>query len=153
MEKVLFDLTPMVFDFAEKLEIKHRFNKSTKLAGKDWLSGFLEQHPRLSIRKPEATNLAPAIGFNRAHVNMFFYVYKNILTAHDYSPIHVWNMDETGITKVQIPSKVVTSKGARDVGRMTSEERGKLCCMRTMQLAHTSRPYLFFLEREWQRVA
>lgn len=131
MERALFGLTPMdvrrlAFDFAEKLEVNHRFNKSTKLAGKDWLRGFLERHPQLSIRKPEATSLARAIGFNRGQVNIFFDVYKDILTAHDYSPTRVWNMDETGITNVQTPSKIVASKGARDVGRMTSGERGKL---------------------------
>ena len=40
VEKALFGLTPMdvrrlAFDFAEKLEVKHRFNKSIKRAGKD----------------------------------------------------------------------------------------------------------------------
>jgi len=43
-------------------------------------------------------------------------------TAHDYNPTRVWNMDETGITNVQILSKIVLSKGARNIGRMKSGE-------------------------------
>jgi len=66
------------------------------------------------------------MGFNRGQVNIFFGVNKNVLTAHNYTSTRIWNMDETGITNVQIASKIVASKHERDVGRMTSRERGKL---------------------------
>jgi len=89
-------------------------------------TAFLERHLQLSIRKLEVTSLSRAIGFNCGQENIFFDVYQNILTAHDYSSIRIWNMDETGITNVQIPSKIVARKGVRYVGRMTSGERGKL---------------------------
>lgn len=35
-------------------------------------------------------------------------------------------MDETGITTVQKPDRTVTRKGARQVGALTSGERGTL---------------------------
>jgi len=123
MERALFGLTPMdvrrlAVDFSEKLEVKHRFNKNSKRAGKAWLRGFLEKHPQVSIRKSEVTSLARAIGFNRGQVNFVFDVYKDILTVHDYSPTRVWNMDEIGITNVQIPSMIIASNGATDVGHL-----------------------------------
>ena len=47
-----------------------------------------------------------------------------VLNGHEYLPSKVWNMDETGITSVHQPSKVVASKGFRQVAKMTSGERG-----------------------------
>ena len=45
----------------------------------------------------------------------------------------IWNVDETGISTVQKPGKVIATKGARLVGRITSCERGQtvivLCIM------------------------
>jgi len=42
-------------------------------------------------------------------------------------PSHVWNVDETGlITAVHRPSKILASKGQKQVGKITSAERGKL---------------------------
>jgi hypothetical protein len=42
-------------------------------------------------------------------------------------------MDETGITNVQKPGKIVSTKGVRQVSRMTSGERGStvtvICAM------------------------
>ncbi|OXU24195.1 hypothetical protein TSAR_015138 [Trichomalopsis sarcophagae] len=39
-----FDLRKPAFDFAEKLQVPHNFNRSTELAGKDWLRAFLQRH-------------------------------------------------------------------------------------------------------------
>ena len=60
MEKLMCGLTTaevrrLVFDFALKMNIPHRFNNENKMAGLDWLSGFLLRHPELTIRKPQAT--------------------------------------------------------------------------------------------------
>lgn len=84
MEKALFGLTSndvprLAYDFAEKMKIPHRFQHTSKMAGKDWFAGFIKWHPQLSIRKPEATNIARAVGFNRVQVDLFFRVYREIL--------------------------------------------------------------------------
>ena len=130
MEKLLCGLTTkdvrrIAFDFAVQMNISHRFNTQSKMAGLDWLSGFLLRHPELSIRKPEATNVARVIGFNKSNVEKFFEVYSNVLTDHEYTPMQVWNMDETGISNVHKPGNVIATKGARSVGKITSGEKGK----------------------------
>ena len=94
MEKLLCGLTTkdvrrIAFDFAVQMNISHRFNTQSKMAGLDWLSGFLLRHPELSIRKPEATNVARVIGFNKTNVEKFFEVYSNVLTDHEYTPMQV----------------------------------------------------------------
>ena len=64
------------------------------------------------------------MAFNRPKVQQFFDLYKEALTEFSCTPSRIWNMDETGITNVQRPSKIVATKGERTVGKMTSGERG-----------------------------
>ena len=130
MEKLLFRLTPqdvrrIAYEFAEKSSLEVRFDKTSKMAGKDWLWGFMNRHPELSVRSPEATSLARAVGFNRPQVQKFFDLYGSVLDAGGYGPMSVWNMDETGVSTVQTPGKIVASRGVKRVGKVTSAERGK----------------------------
>lgn len=50
-----------------------------------------------------------------------------MLQKYNFSlqPQHIWNTDETGLTTVHIPPKVLAQKGSKQVGRMTSGERGQ----------------------------
>jgi len=48
-----------------------------------------------------------------------------------FGPDQIWNVDETGVTTVQRPVKVLAEKGAKQVGSIVSQERGQLvtvCC-------------------------
>ena len=84
MEAALFGLTTvdarrLAYCVAEKLGVRHPFSHATKMAGYDWLRGFLTRHPDLSVRIPQATNLARAVGFNRVKVAEFFQAYRGLL--------------------------------------------------------------------------
>ena len=127
MERCLYGLTTrdlrrLAYDLAVKLDRPNMFSDETKMAGRDWLYGFFRRHPDLAIRQPQGTNVARAVGFNRPKVQPFFLINGDQLQASDYPPSRIWNMDETGVTNVQKPEKVVAPKGAQQVGRMTSAE-------------------------------
>jgi transposase-like protein len=128
MERTLFGLTTfdmrrLTVDLAEKLKVKHCFSQASRMAGRDWLQSFIKRHPEISIRSPQATSLSRAVGFNRAKVNAFFDVYGTELEKGQFSAKNVWNMDESGITNVHIPSKILAMKGTRQVGKICSGER------------------------------
>lgn len=80
------------------------------------------------------TSSSRANGFNRDEVNKFFVMLEAQHEKHSYPVDRVYNVDETGITVVQskIPH-VIGLKGKRQVGAITSAERGSLvtvvCCM------------------------
>lgn len=55
MAKLFYGITPLelrrlAFEFAEKNRIAHPFRKESRLAGKDWLAGFLRRNNELSLR-------------------------------------------------------------------------------------------------------
>lgn len=106
--------------------------QKNKTAGEDWLKGFRKRWPDIAVRKPEATSLARCTSFNKTTVQEFFY---NVAAAYkkidNISPDKIYNLDETGLTTVHNPPNVLAQRGMKQVGQVTSGERGILvtvCC-------------------------
>ncbi|MGL5757251.1 hypothetical protein, partial [Plesiomonas sp.] len=57
---------------------------------------------------------------------MFFDNLERVMQKYKFGPNDIWNMDETGVTTVHRPNKVVARKGHKQVGSLTSTERGTL---------------------------
>lgn len=100
--------------------------KINKQAGADWLTSFLRRHKNLSIRTPKATSLGRAISFNKYKVGKFFDNLQSALERYNIQPHDIWNMDETEVTTVQKPNKVIARRGFKQIGAVTSTERGSL---------------------------
>jgi len=63
------DVRKMAFDVAGKLNVKLKF--ANNLAGDKWYYGFMDRHPELSLRQPEATSRQRMKGFSRERVMKF----------------------------------------------------------------------------------
>ena len=130
--KIYFGLSPQLFrklayEFAVANNIKHPTSWNVnKSAGADWFGAFIKRNKNLSIRKQEATSHSRATSFNRVNVSQFFDNLGSVLDQYHFQPYNIYNVDETGVTTVQKPDRIIAEKGLKQVGAITSGERGKL---------------------------
>lgn len=117
------DIRKLAFDIAEAMKMPHPF-KNQK-AGKDWLRSFMRRHTELSIRSPEPTSICRAVGFNQPSVKRFFDALKAELTKARFDATRIYNMDETGLTVVHCPQKVLAKRGQKQIGKVVSGEKGQ----------------------------
>jgi hypothetical protein len=128
------DLRRLAFELAEANHLEHLFCKETKMAGMKWYRNFMKRHPELSLRKPENTSMARAQGFNQERVTSFYELLENVYDKYKVQPEKLFNMDETSLSTVQDGQrKVIGERGKKQVGRLTSAERGQsttgvICC-------------------------
>jgi len=85
---------------------------------------IMKRYPELSLRCPEATSMSRLAGFNKIQVGQFFDVLKGELEKMKFGANQVYNIDESGITTVQTPGKIIARRGAKQVGRVVSAEKG-----------------------------
>jgi hypothetical protein len=97
---------------------------SGEVASEDCLSGFMFRNKSLSLRKPESTSLVRNLNFNPENVNEFHNNLENIVEKHNFVASQIYNIDECGVQTVMDSPNVVAEKGAKQVGQMTSGEKG-----------------------------
>ena len=79
---------------------KHSFNNDLGDASYDWYKGSMKRHSKhLSLRKPEATSAACAMGFNEVAVN-FFSLLEEAVDTNKLHVENIWNCDKIGISSV-----------------------------------------------------
>lgn len=122
----MISLRKLVFEYADLNKVPHRFNISSKLAGRDWVYSFLKRYPDLKLRQPTPTSIARAMGFNKTQVKIFYDNLQDLYKTHNFPPSRIYNMDESGVNTVpkKIP-KVISVKGKKLVGKVVSAERGQ----------------------------
>jgi hypothetical protein len=117
-------LMGLAYEFADKNKIEHRFNRTTRLAGKNWVLAFCKRQ-NLTLLTPEKCSLGRAIGFNKIQCERFHNNLASVCAEKKF-PVHrKFNMDESGISTVpsHVP-KVISPKGKKIVCKVTLGERG-----------------------------
>ena len=159
MQKMLFGLScdslrKLACDVAQANGLTVPFNDDKSKAGKVWLYGFLSRHPDLSLRKPEVTSLSRATGFNKVQVELFYSKLQEILLQNNVSPSRIFNMDETVISSVQKPGKILSQREMKQVGKLTSLEKGKtttvVCAMNS--IGNYIPSMFIFPRKEWYKL-
>ncbi|XP_071635524.1 uncharacterized protein [Temnothorax longispinosus] len=136
------------FDLAEKIKIPHRFNKEKRMAGKDFFCNFKKRNPDLALRTLEATSLMRAVGFNKFQVDRFYDLFLKLEGQFRFQASQIYNADETGVSTVHKNDKVLSVKGKKQVGELTSAERGRnVTVMFAMNAAGHFVPPMFIFPR------
>lgn len=154
LAKLFYGITPLqlrsaAFAFGEENKLQHNFNRSLKLAGIDWFYNFIRRNPSITIRKPEATSIGRITAFNKTEVSLFFENLEMLMEKYSFIPSNIFNMDETGISTVQDPGKIIAPKGQKRVGSVTSWERGKnVTVICSMSASGTFVPPVFIFPRK-----
>lgn len=118
----------LAYDYANALphcKVPREWHES-KQAKEGWRRGFMERHKSLSLRKPESTSLSRSTAFNKFKVEQFFDNLKKVYDCYQFTAERIYNLDETGVTTVMKPVKVVTTTGKKQVSQAASAERGEL---------------------------
>ncbi|KAI4458115.1 hypothetical protein MML48_7g00007138 [Holotrichia oblita] len=122
------DIEKLAFQFARALphcKIPPEWQEAQK-AKLGWRQGFMKRHPTLSLRKPESTSLSRSIAFNKHKINQFFDNYLHVLQRYKFTSDKIYNLDETGVTTVMKPVRIVATCGKKQVSQVASAERGEL---------------------------
>ncbi|KAJ8914270.1 hypothetical protein NQ315_011003 [Exocentrus adspersus] len=128
----------LAYQYARKLEISYpnEWNEHQS-AGRDWLLGFFERNATLSLRQPEATSLGRCTSFNQHNTHTKSHLIEFLIVMR---------------RTVHKPPKVLATKGQKQVGQVTSAERGKLitvCCFISAS-GNTLPPVFVFLLKKIQ---
>lgn len=97
-----------------------------KSAGKEWMFCFRKRHPKIALRTPEATSLTRATSFNAHNVSIFFNNLREVKERYNFLPNQIYNCDETAVTTVHKPPRILAQTGQKQIGKITSGERGTL---------------------------
>lgn len=118
------DIMAVAFKIAEGSGRKHPFKDGA--AGRAWFDGFRSRHPKLTLRSTQSSH-ARASSANHGILSDYFAKLGAVCAKLNLlsKPMQIYNMDETGVSVVHKPGKVVTEVGCRNVWAITSGEKGK----------------------------
>ncbi|CAK1588494.1 unnamed protein product [Parnassius mnemosyne] len=103
----------------------HQFNDAKRKAGPYWWWSFKERYG-LSLHTPEKLAACRAVTANRQNIDDFYKKLLDVVIELDIlqKPERIYNCDETGVTFVVKPSKIVTQTGKKVIYSRTFAEKG-----------------------------
>jgi hypothetical protein len=116
------------------------------IPGPGWLRSFRRRHPELSLRLAQGLDSKRARSLSAVNVNSFYENLSCLYDAHNYSPSHIWNCDETGVQAGRNGGAYVLAKtGTRSVHQVVPDEWEWLTVLTCINAAGESIPnfYIF----------
>nr|XP_023022966.1 uncharacterized protein LOC111511186 [Leptinotarsa decemlineata] len=102
----------------------------------------------LQKRIKEGSTLGPHLG-RTDEISLFFELLGQLMEKHRFVPKNVYNSDETSISTIQTPGKILATKGQKRVESIASWERGKnITLMCAMSAAGGYIPPMFIFPRK-----
>ena len=140
----------LAFKIVDATQRKHPFRDQK--AGRAWFDAFCRRHPKLSILSPLPLSYCRARCASMDTINDFFgklgaiYGRLNLICK----PMQIYNCDETGVSVVHKPGKVVAEMGCHKVYAVTSAEKGKTHTILTCVSAsgHVLPPMMIFPRKQ-----
>lgn len=95
------------------------------LPGDKWWKYFQDRHPQLVLRTPQALDGKRARNISPQRCERFYKFLEETLSEGSYSPSHVWNMDETGLSaSIKVGGvRVIARRGSKAVLIRSSSSR------------------------------
>ena len=92
--------------------------------GKDWWYAFLQRHPKISLRTPQALEACRAKACTPSTLSGWYTDFEQFLLIHNLidKPSKIWNCDESGFSLCPKSSKVLATCGAKTVYYTTSNK-------------------------------
>jgi len=115
----------MAYTIVEKSKRSHPFREGS--ADRAWFEGFMRRHPKLTVRSPQPLSYCRALCSNKDTITDFFgklgaiYGRLNLISK----PMQIYNCDESGVTVVFKPNKVVAELGKRNGYAISAAKGGK----------------------------
>jgi hypothetical protein len=87
----------------------------------EWLRGFRARHADICLRRPEATLSCQPQAFDQPQIKTL----EEVMLKYEIHPSRVRNFDDSAPSTMQKLQKASAVKGKRQVGSITSAERGR----------------------------
>lgn len=123
----VLQIRKLAYDLAETVNRQHLLNPDKTIASKWWWSKFKERY-NLCLREPENLSAYRASMANPVIIQDYFQKLDSLLIKLEIKdkPNRIWNVDETGLSYVTKPHKVVCQVGKKYVYKRTYGERGQI---------------------------
>lgn len=139
----------MVYQYAKACgsqSIPDAWEKEQK-ATRDWYYSFMDRHPNLLLKALEGMSIARIVAFNKVNVETFFKAYTFAMEKYEFTPDRIYNLDESSLSTVMKPVKVVCARGQPVATQVTRERGDTMTFVGIINAVGQSIPPVFIIPR------
>ena len=134
MSKIGYGLTrEKILEMVKKMLDKDGRPNAFKgnLPGRKWWKLFMQRHPQLSVRMPEALQLARARCCTPEALQVWYSDFDQFSMIHNVKnqPLQIWNADEAGFPLCPKTGKVLALRNSKNVYSVTGDSKEQITCL------------------------